>query len=765
MKRKKSDRKRDDKKKSLSREKESKHICNNCGAEVDTNRNICMRCGVFYNPIQSYFAEKVMQDQNLYSTWLSEAPSFKGMGREVNYNEGLKYLEKMQLNEALKFYENTVKEQPSNATNWNNLGVSFMGLKDRKNALKCYEKALEINPNYYIGLYNKGAVYYECEEYEKAINFFDKALAINPKCGEALWDKNIANEKLGNFEFGVSLELMKMGINTMRAQMNRSSALVDIGNGMDAVLGYYTLFLKNNDQLNKCFDEAVEFLKKDNRNQALQVLNRCIEINPEDPKVLGLKARLHVRVNEWKEAFLLYDKITKVNANSIDGWMGKGLSLSIITKAKNDEALHCFNQVLRINPFHKKVKEVKRKLFITIFSESKNQGKFNEAMEIIDELISENPEDSNYLVDKGTIYADQNQIEKAFESFNSALKIDHRNLFAWLNKAALNFKQGNYASAYEFFNEALKINPNEEKAVQGRGFALMKIRGDDYNRQMDELKESLNDHSKVVVDLFNKGTNYFSRRLFDDALEFFDKALDIDKNFSEIWYYKAMVYHSQQNFRDAINCFNEVTKKNEKRSLILIDTLINTGVCHRKLGELDEALECYKKVVEIDPNNGDAWGNIGNIYLDKKMLTEAIQHFDKAIEAGSEQSGYSIIPKNSKGTALLQMEMFQEALELYEDVLNYNPVFTPSLVGKGSVLYKLKKLSEALEYFNMALKIEPNYVLAWYQKASILYDLEKFKQALECYEQVLKIDPNYLQKIDHEKIQELKHFIKIRQKP
>lgn len=119
----------------ISKETEDKHICNNCGAEVDTNRNICMRCGAFYNPIQNYFADKVMQEQNMYSAWLSEAPSFKEMGREVNYNEGLRYLEKMQLNEALKFYEKAVKEQPSNPTNWNNLGVSFMGLKDRKNAL------------------------------------------------------------------------------------------------------------------------------------------------------------------------------------------------------------------------------------------------------------------------------------------------------------------------------------------------------------------------------------------------------------------------------------------------------------------------------------------------------------------------------------------------------------------------------------------------------------------------------------------------------
>ncbi|MFW9948420.1 MAG: hypothetical protein ACFFDX_16455 [Candidatus Odinarchaeota archaeon] len=55
------------------------YICENCGANVDPNRGMCMRCGAFHNPVQKMMAQKIMKERNLNSVWLSEAPSFKGM--------------------------------------------------------------------------------------------------------------------------------------------------------------------------------------------------------------------------------------------------------------------------------------------------------------------------------------------------------------------------------------------------------------------------------------------------------------------------------------------------------------------------------------------------------------------------------------------------------------------------------------------------------------------------------------------------------------
>lgn len=733
-------------------------ICENCGAKVDTTTNICTRCGAFYNPIQKAFAQKVMQDQNLHSTWLIEAPSFKGMGmdKEIRYNDGLKHLEKMQLKEAIQYYSTEIDKDQLNIINWNNYGVAFMGLKDRIHAARCYTQALKIDPDYYVSLYNLGAVYYECEQYEKAIQYFDKALRSNPHCGEAYWDKILANERLGKLQFGATFKAMEMGIDTLRAKMNRNSALIDLGNGYDAVLGSYQFFLQYKGKITAIYNDALELLKQGNQDQALQLLNQCIEINPEDPKVWMLKAEILYQKHRLEDSIACLDNVIKINANSFEGWLLKG-TLYLLNNQKK-EALYALEHALRIRPFQKEALDGKEAILKDKYISLRKQDKHHEALKIIDNILAMNsPNSGDWWVDKGTVYGELKDFEKARECFTQALRVDPRNFFAWRNRGALNLKEGNYIAAIECYNEALKIKPDNDQAIQERAIALAKSReGKDYDKDIEKLKKSLNSHSKSAVDLLNKGADNTRAGKFEDALTCFNKALEIDPNFPEVWLHKANLYIAQKDYAKAISCFNEVLKLNPDLPLLLIDLWINKGVCHRKVGELEEAIKCYEQASLIDPQIGDIYANLGNIYLDMRRPLEALQYFDKAIEVGSDQSAFSPTAKNSKGTAFLELGRLQEALDMYNEVMEFNPGYAPSWLGKGVVLHKLGKFKEALACLDKAAAIESDYTHAWYSKANLLYDMQEFQSALDCYKKVLQLDSNYLTLNELVRVKELR---------
>lgn len=733
-----------------------KQLCDNCGAEVGSS-NICMRCGAFYNPIQKALAERLFQDQQVNSGWLTEAPSFKGMGTpEIQYTEGLKCLEKMKLNEALQYYDREVQKNPNDEKIWNNFGVAFMGMKNRKDALGCYAKAIKINPNYYIGLYNIGAVHYECEQYEEAIKYFDKTIEVNPKCGEAHWDKHLAREKLGHMDLGWTFKAMEKGINTMRARMNQSSALVDLGNGNDAVLGHYKLSLKNNHQLLKLHEEAINYAQNGNTNQALQVIDNCIRINPDDPTAWGMKGTLFLQSQNFDKALPCFENALRVDSHSVRNWLALG-TVHVMKKNVN-EALHCYNNALRINPFDQHVKQGKEVLLRDKYKTLRQQGNNLEAIKILDEILNEGLQSAaNIWVEKGTIYADMKQIDKAVECFNIALKEDPKNVFAWLNKGGINLQQEKYLYAYECYSEALKINPNEQRALEGRSFALAKSREkSSYESELEQLKKSLYSHPKEAIDWMNKGMQKTQTRDLEEALTCFEKALEIDSNFPEVWIHKANTYIILQNYEMAIRCFDEIIKEQPESTMMMIDVWLNKGVCHRKINELDKALESYTEASKIAPNMGDIWANMANIYLDLKQPEISLRFCDKAIEVGSDQSGHNTIAKNSKGTALYELERYQEALKMYEDVLEFNPAFAPSLVGKGVSLHKLGKLRESIPYFDRAIKAEPTFTVAWYQKANVLYDLQEFKDALVCYNEILRIDTEYIKPDDRIKFEALK---------
>jgi len=60
---------------------------------------------------------------------------------------------------------------------------------------------------------------------------------------------------------------------------------------------------------------------------------------------------------------------------------------------------------------------------------------------------------------------------------------------------------------------------------------------------------------------------------YDKAILAYDKALELDPNFIEAWYYK--------------------------------------GVDLDGLGNHSQALKAYEKATELDPENDDAWNNMG----------------------------------------------------------------------------------------------------------------------------------------------------------
>ncbi|HMB44614.1 MAG TPA: tetratricopeptide repeat protein, partial [Candidatus Methanoperedens sp.] len=56
------------------------------------------------------------------------------------------------------------------------------------------------------------------------------------------------------------------------------------------------------------------------------------------------------------------------------------------------------------------------------------------------------------------------------------------------------------------------------------------------------------------------------------------------------------------------------------------------GVEFNNIGKYNDAIECYKKALEINPKNEKTWNNIGSVYFKLKMYLEALKSYEKAIE-------------------------------------------------------------------------------------------------------------------------------------
>jgi tetratricopeptide (TPR) repeat protein len=58
----------------------------------------------------------------------------------------------------------------------------------------------------------------------------------------------------------------------------------------------------------------------------------------------------------------------------------------------------------------------------------------------------------------------------------------------------------------------------------------------------------------------------------------------------------------------------------------------------------------------------------------------------------------------------------------------------------GTSLYGQGKYSEALQAFNNALEFDPSYPQTWYNKGNALYSQGKYDEAIQAYDKVVELD-------------------------
>lgn len=110
----------------------------------------------------------------------------------------------------------------------------------------------------------------------------------------------------------------------------------------------------------------------------------------------------------------------------------------------------------------------------------------------------------------------------------------------------------------------------------------------------DALSEKSLSKNEEAMSYFNKGTIESANENYEQAIIYYKKAIDLDKNF-------AFAYD-------------------------------NLGISYRKLNQYDDAIKAYKKSLKIDPNGQMPLQNIAIAYIYKKDYKNAIKSYLKLSE-------------------------------------------------------------------------------------------------------------------------------------
>ena len=669
---------------------------------------------------------------------LSQFSFYSGTVRNIsagNLNFGVEYKIKQKKDTEISmdyFYQGTVAYQN----------------KDYRTAIKYFQKVLDIRYDPTAEFYlNNAKAYLESEEWmseeEKAMVGMKLELA-----------RKYAEQNL----FGKAINTLREVLNINPENEAAKKMMLDIKNRVRAsVEKYYNkalkLFKLNNyeESLKNCnlaLDLNPEHkpslkLKEENENILKDTLvqKRREEEKKTEAETLFQQGLLSYQNANWADALNNFKKSyelikSKETLDYINKTKERLKELKLTEKSKRESIAH-------LNAGKKLYEKKQLKLALQEFETAVNLYPDNqEAVEYLNKVRDELDRIINEPLEAGKADLRNGNLASAIENFKKVLKVDPENKIAkkFLNKAKSlikdavkynlklakeSFRKKKYSDALGYYREVAKLDKNNKEAKKGIKLCQEKLdkvlklhfnngltyfNKKDYINALKEFKSALEidseylpaknmiektkklyEENKTQIDLaqnIKNGMDYFYNKNYEQARIYFKKALKIDPENEKA---KTYLKKCEDNLQDLL--------KQEKIAKIITD-----GLIYYRKKKFEQAINEWKKVKEIDPQN--------------KTIDEYIQYAKRAQEESLNKNYNKGIEYFNRGDYLKAKFYLQKALETNPNhskakkkLLEVNSIIFTKVTEKkslGKKAFRNGDYDAAIKDFKYVLEVEPD---------------------------------------------------------
>lgn len=173
---------------------------------------------------------------------------------------------------------------------------------------------------------------------------------------------------------------------------------------------------------------------------------------------------------------------------------------------------------------------------------------------------------------------------------------------------------------------------------------------------------------------------------------------------SDAYYNLGIKLNGQGRVDEAIACYRKVVEINP----LDIDAYYNMAVALSALGMTENAINCYQNILEINPNDAQAYNNLGVLFKFRGNLEKAVSCYHKAIDINPAY----VQAYNNLGNALKDQGRIDAAIQYYNKAIEINPHDAESYYNMGVAKYYQAEILKAISYYRKALEIDPHFTKA-----------------------------------------------------
>jgi len=160
-----------------------------------------------------------------------------------------------------------------------------------------------------------------------------------------------------------------------------------------------------------------------------------------------------------------------------------------------------------------------------------------------------------------------------------------------------------------------------------------------------------------------------------------------------------------------------------------------------KAGDTDNAIQEYRRALELNPNNAEAHLRLGFLmYNAKRMYEEGMSHYNQALKANPNDPRIH----HDLGMALLHQKQFDQAIKHLSVALRGMPNGLDKQYNLVGMHYNLalafsfaERSEEAIPHFSEVVRLDPKNASAHYMLATSYAEVQQFSKAVLSAEQAL----------------------------
>lgn len=239
--------------------------------------------------------------------------------------------------------------------------------------------------------------------------------------------------------------------------------------------------------------------------------------------------------------------------------------------------------------------------------------------------------------------------------------------------------------------------------------------------------------------LVRQGAAALLRGKFEHAVDVYGKALEYDK-LSPIR--KANIYSDRGVARWrmkqpdlALADFNKAIEFNPQYPQVYN----NMGNVYMDMNRHKDALEVFSKALELAPTYGVAYNNRGSANFELGNLDAAVDDFSSAVRYLS----LNAVPHNGRGRAFLSKNKNYAALRDFSRAVKLNKTYGMVFLSRARAYANLKEYRLAIKDYNHAINLARKVPQLYFERGQAYQKVSDYLPAISDYSKVIDLAPGH----------------------